>query len=81
MGSASAGGDEQQERWMTVVNLRLRADCAEVMFAESARIYKLMRANPRFDQALSDLRAASERGGSVRVRTEKPNGEIIELVG
>ena len=66
---------------MTVVNLRLRADSAEVMFAESARIYKLLRTNSRFDEVLSSLRAASESGGRVRVRTDKPNGEIIELVG
>ena len=66
---------------MTVVNLRLRADCVEVMFAESARIYKLLRANSRFEEALSNLRAASERSSRVRVRTEKPNDEIIESVG
>jgi hypothetical protein len=81
MGSASTGGDDRREQWMTVLNLRMRADHAEIMFAESARIYKLLRANSRFDEALSNLRAASESGGRVRVRTDKPNGEIIELVG
>ena len=66
---------------MTVLNLRMRAEHAEIMFAESARIYRLLRANSRFDEALSNLRAASESGGRVRVRTDEPNGDIIELVG
>lgn len=63
---------------MTVVNLRLRAGCAEIMFAESARIYKLLPANPRYDEVLRRLRAAGQRGGQVRVRTEQPNGDVIE---
>jgi hypothetical protein len=73
--SSDAG---QRERRMTVARVRENGDGAEVMFVESARIYRLARANPAYDDTLAALRASAATGKSLRVHFDKPNGELIE---
>ena len=71
----------QSERRLTVARVRVQADHAEVMFYETARIYRMPGSNPCFADALRDLRAAMAAGTPVRVRFVEPNGEVIESVG
>jgi hypothetical protein len=78
--SASASDAGKRERSMTVAHVRADADHDEVMFVESARVYRLMRDNPVYDETLRTVRAAAGTGRPVRVRFDKPNGEIIESV-
>lgn len=68
--------EDERERTMTVLKVRIRDDCAEAMFAESARIYRVLRTNPHYQHAVRELSSAV--GGRVRVRLEAPNAEIIE---
>jgi hypothetical protein len=79
-GPAAAGDEGQRERLMTVVNVRARGDDAEVMFAESARIYRLRRSAQDYEDILRKLWRAVGSGRPVRVRFDQPNGEIIERV-
>jgi hypothetical protein len=67
---------------MTVAHVRegMRADFAEVLFLESARIYRLMASNDRFEQILARLRDAEASGQPVSVLLATANGEIIEDV-
>jgi hypothetical protein len=66
----------RRERTLTVVKVRMRDDRAEVMFAESARIYRVLRTQPRYEQTVREL--ASAVGRRVRVRLEAPDGDVIE---
>ena len=65
---------------MTVAGVRPREDYAEIMFVESARIFRLLHSNPARKETLRKLRAAGGSGRRVRVRFDKPNGGIIEGV-
>ena len=77
-GASDAG---QRERRLTVAQVRTHADgAAEVMFYETARIYRLLRTNPDYDNALLRLRAAATARTPVRVRFLIPNGDVIESV-
>jgi hypothetical protein len=79
-GSTSASDEGKRERLMTVAHVRAHNEQAEIMFVESARIYRLLPDNPMYDDALRTLRAAAGTGRRVRVRIDKPNGEIIRRV-
>jgi hypothetical protein len=73
--------DEGQiERRMIVVHVRLFSTHVEVMFAESARIYRLERDNPAFEVTLANLRAAAASHRPLRVRFDMPNGDVIARV-
>jgi len=63
---------------MTVLHVRLLATHAEVMFAESARIYRLPRSNVAFEALVARLRHMAGTGQRVTVQFDAPNGEIIE---
>ena len=77
-GASDAG---HRERRLTVARLRTHADGgADVMFYETARIYRLLRVNPDYENALDRLRAAATAMTPVRVRFLVPNGEVIESV-
>jgi hypothetical protein len=77
-GASDAG---QRERCLTVAQVRAHADdAAEVMFHESARIYRLLRTNRDYEAALRNLRAAAAARRPVRVRFLAPNGDVIESV-
>ena len=52
----------------------------EVMFLESARIYKLFKENPAYDEILGHLRAALAEKRAVRVRCAAMKSEVIEEV-
>ncbi len=65
---------------MTVLKVRAGDGHAEVMFVESARIFRLLCHNPTYREALRELSAAAVSGCQVRVRFVEPNGDIIEEV-
>jgi hypothetical protein len=67
---------------MTVALIREPAelDAVEVAFSESARFYRLLRANPRFKKNLAALHEAKEKRRPVRVRMESPQSNAIRDV-
>jgi len=74
-----AGGEY---RVMTVALIREPAqlDAVEVAFSESARFYRLLRANPRFEKNLAALREAKEKRRTVHVRMEAAQSNTIRDV-
>jgi hypothetical protein len=70
----------QKERLLTVAQVRLRTDHAEVMFYESARIYRLLRTNPAYDDALRLLRESAQVGAHVVVEFAAANSDLIRHV-
>jgi hypothetical protein len=70
----------ERVRAMTVVKVRPGTDAAEVLFVESARVYRLRRDNAAYEEALRALRAALESGGPVHVVLAEPHGDVIEGV-
>jgi hypothetical protein len=60
-----------------VARVRERAEHAEVVFYESARIYRLPRTNPAYQEMLGQLQAAAAAGTLVYVRFIQPNGDVI----
>ena len=69
-------------REMTVAHIRERREAAsvDVMFLESARVYKLPRAHPSFDRVLGQLRDAVAHRRVLHVTLVSPDSEIIEDV-
>ena len=70
----------QQERRLTVAQVRERADHTEATFYESARFYRLLRTNATYANALQLLRDAAANGKPLRVRLVAPNSDVIETV-
>ena len=72
----------REPRWeaMTVARMRERPDHWDVVFLESARIYKLSRAHPRLDALLASLRSALERKRVLRVQVAANGDATIEDV-
>jgi hypothetical protein len=52
----------------------------EVMFLESARIYKLFKENPAYEEILGQLLAALGKKGAVKVRCSPAESDVIEEV-
>ena len=77
MGIAGAGGAEQR---MTVARVHEGPKHAVVTFYESARFYRLPRANQDYAAALRALRAGATSGISLHVRLRARNSDIIEAV-
>jgi hypothetical protein len=73
-------GEGLQERRLTVAQVREHAEHAEATFYESARFYRLPRANPAYTDAVAKLRAAAANGRPLRVRLAAPNSDLIEAV-
>jgi hypothetical protein len=69
---------DPRDRQMTVARLREAGAHVDVMFYESARIYRLQRDNPAFNATLRELRAAIGSGAPLRVRLATPHGDVIE---
>ena len=69
-------------RTMTPAHIREPdgADHVEVMFLESARIFRLRRKTRRFEDAMQLLRDAIARHRVVQVRCTTPEGDVIEEV-
>ncbi len=69
---------------MTVARLRERggagADSVDVMFLESARIYKLAKAHPAFQQMHELLREAMAERRPMTVRVASEDSDVIEHV-
>ena len=79
--AAPGAGDEGSlERLLTVAKVRTGSGFAEVMFFESARIYRVARDSAVYEQTLRRLRTAEKAGRRIRVRFNEPNGDIVERV-
>jgi hypothetical protein len=67
---------------MRVAHIREQKDSKylEVMFLESARIYKLFKENPAYKEILGHLRTAKEKKSVVRVLMDVPEGDVIKDV-
>jgi len=67
---------------MTVALIRepKQLNDVEVAFSESARFYRLLRANPKFEDILTELREAKEKQRPVRVLMESPESNTINDV-
>ena len=80
--AAAKPGAEGEYRVMTVALVREPAelDAVEVAFSESARFYRLLRANPRFREILMALHEAKEKRRTVRIRMEAPQSNTIRDV-
>jgi len=76
----ATGGEGLQERRLTVARVSEQAAHAEATFYESARFYRLARANPAYTDALRILRAAAADGRTLRVRFTAPHSDVIETV-
>jgi len=75
----TAAGDEgQRVRRMTVAHVRVHNNHPEVVFVESARIYRVARDNPAYNETLDALRAAAANQRPLLVRFDTPNGDVIE---
>jgi hypothetical protein len=69
-------------REMTVAHIRepKGADDVEVMFFESARIYRLPRAHPRYAGMMRLLREAMSSGRVLTIRLASLESDVIEDV-
>lgn len=69
-------------REMRVAHIREREDAKywEVMFLESARIYKLFKENPAHREILGHLHAALGKKGTVKVQCASAESDVIEKV-
>ena len=67
---------------MTVAHIREPEgrDYCEVVFLESARFYRLPKANPAFGEIIGTLRKAVGMGRPVKVVLAAVNGDMIEDV-
>jgi len=69
-------------RELTVAQIRSRegADHVQVLFLESARFYRLLREQPRFDELLERLREAELERRPVSVGLASLDSDVIEDV-
>jgi hypothetical protein len=77
---ASAGKREGCVMTVALIREPKQLNAVEVAFSESARFYRLLRANPKFENILTKLREAKEKQRSVRVLMESPEGNTINDV-
>ena len=76
------GPSSDRQSDLTVAHVREPSgkDFVEVMFLQSARIFRLSRLHDRFDRLVSTLREAEAAGQSVRVTLTTPHGGEIDDV-
>jgi hypothetical protein len=69
-------------RPMTVANIRDNAgvEYLEVVFLESARFFRLPRANPTFADSYKLLREAMSKGRVLKVGLASPESDLIERI-
>jgi len=74
--------EKSQYREVTVAEIRelKHADYVEVIFLESARFYRLLKKNLKYEVILETLRKAQVDGAKVKVRSTFPDGDTIENV-
>jgi hypothetical protein len=78
----SVGAEHNRHRDLTVARVRDQPalDYVEVMFLESARIYRLSKSHERFEQLLARLRHAEAGGEVSRVTLATPeSGDIVDV--
>jgi hypothetical protein len=68
------------ERRLTVAGVRVRETHAEVMFYETARIYRLPHGDAGSARTLQLLEQAASSGKPVVVQFVEPNGAVIASV-
>jgi hypothetical protein len=73
---------ERPSRTMTVAHIREPEgrDYCEVVFLESARFYRLLKANPAFGEIIGTLRKAMGMVRPVKVVLAAVNSDVIEDV-
>lgn len=71
---------KDNERRLTVARVRVRETHAEVMFFETARIYRLPHGDPASARSLQILQKAAKAGQAVFVKFAEPNGPVIAEV-
>jgi hypothetical protein len=76
----TAGNGGQGDQLLRVAQVRVRAEHADVMFYESARIYRFPRTNTAYEKTVRLLRSAAAAGTPVRVRFGGAHGSVIEAV-
>ena len=69
-----------KERLLTVARVRMQSAHADVMFFETARIYRLPRSVTGFDAAVQTLRDAETSHRPVVVEFEEPTSPVIASV-
>jgi hypothetical protein len=74
------GAAGQPERRLTVAGVRVRETHVEVMFFETARIYRLPHGDPASARSLQLLKNAAANGSAVLVTMTKPNSGVIAAV-
>lgn len=69
-------------REMRVAHIRepRGADYAEVMFLESARIYKLLKRDPNYEENLRLLREAMAKRHVLKIGCASPDSDVVEEV-
>lgn len=82
MGKSESDDREKEKpaiREMTPAHVRERkgAEFVEVMFLQSARIYKLFKKNPKFEEVQERLREAVAAKRTVRVQLTAPQEDVI----
>jgi hypothetical protein len=67
---------------MTVAQIRepIGADYMEAVFLESARFYRVLKANPAYGEILRRLREAEAKGRVVTVQCASSDSDIIDGV-
>ncbi|MFO1055230.1 MAG: hypothetical protein U1F36_23675 [Planctomycetota bacterium] len=78
--SSQSKGPGDDGRLLTVAHVRGTGREVEVMFLESARIYRLASTGADPDVLLSKLLACQRSGRPVRVRFDAPAGDLILAV-
>jgi len=80
--ASSKGREKSYCRELTVANIRERKGPGdlEVVFLESARLYKLTKANPSFDKIQGHLRDALATRRVLKVRFASQDSDVIEQV-
>lgn len=83
MGTSERNRDkEKTEAFQEMTPAHIRetpgSEFAEVMFLESARIYKLPKKNSKYEEILKRLREAIAKQRVVRALLDQPHGGIIE---
>jgi len=77
--SESREKEEPAIREMTPAHLREAKgeEFLQVMFLQSARIYKLFKKNPKYEQIQERLHEAVAAKRTVRVQLSAPQGDVI----
>jgi hypothetical protein len=80
MGEPDQGNRIYRELTPAHIRVPAGADCAEVVFLESARFYRLFKKHPKYDEMLISLRDAMAKRHTVEVGLASLASDVIEEV-